>query len=51
MQQLAAETLPDGFTYEWTTLAFQQIRPAILRLCLRMAVLFVFLCWRPNTRA
>jgi hypothetical protein len=26
MQQLAAETLPDGFTYEWTTLAFQQMR-------------------------
>src|SRR5260221_9494462 len=26
MQQLAAETLRDGFTYEWTTLAFQQMR-------------------------
>ena len=26
MQTLAAETLPDGFTYEWTTLAFQQLR-------------------------
>ena len=26
MQKLAAETLPDGFAYEWTTLAFQQIR-------------------------
>ena len=26
MEQLAAETLPPGFSYEWTTLAFQQIR-------------------------
>ena len=26
MQKLAAETLPDGFSYEWTTLAFQQLR-------------------------
>src|SRR3954463_2186426 len=26
MQKLAAETLPDGFAYEWTTLAFQQQR-------------------------
>ena len=26
MRTLAAETLPDGFTYEWTTLAFQQLR-------------------------
>src|SRR2546425_9806181 len=26
MQKLAAETLPPGFSYEWTTLAFQQIR-------------------------
>ena len=26
MQKLAAETLPDGFAYEWTTLAFQQLR-------------------------
>src|SRR5207248_6454393 len=26
MQKLAAETLPPGFAYEWTTLAFQQIR-------------------------
>jgi hydrophobe/amphiphile efflux-1 (HAE1) family protein len=44
MQQLAAETLPDGFTYEWTTLAFQQIRAgnsAVFAFVL--AVLFVFL--------
>ena len=26
MEKLAAETLPEGFGYEWTTLAFQQIR-------------------------
>src|SRR5438105_9898780 len=26
MQKLAAETLPDGFSYEWTTLAYQQLR-------------------------
>jgi len=26
MQKLAAETLPDGFSYEWTTLACQQLR-------------------------
>src|SRR5262249_35812993 len=26
MEQIAAQTLPDGFAYEWTTLAFQQIR-------------------------
>ncbi len=44
MQQLAAETLPDGFTYEWTTLALQQIRAgnsAVFAFVL--AVLFVFL--------
>jgi len=44
MQRLAAETLPDGFTYEWTTLAFQQIRAgnsAVFAFVL--AVAFVFL--------
>jgi hydrophobe/amphiphile efflux-1 (HAE1) family protein len=44
MQQLAAETLPDGLTYEWTTLAFQQIRAgnsAVFAFVL--AVVFVFL--------
>jgi multidrug efflux pump subunit AcrB len=44
MQQLAAETLPDGFTYEWTTLAFQQMRArnaAVFTFVL--AVVFVFL--------
>src|SRR5262249_40356587 len=28
MQALAARTLPAGFTYEWATLAFQQLRAA-----------------------
>src|SRR5258708_23420627 len=44
MQQLAAETLPDGFTYEWTTLAFQQIRAADTAVfAFVLAVVFVFL--------
>ena len=44
MQQLAAETLPDGFTYEWTTLAFQQIRAgSAAAFIFMLAVVFVFL--------
>jgi len=44
MQQLAAETLPDGFTYEWTTLAFQQIRAVNTAVfAFVLAVVFVFL--------
>src|SRR5258705_172656 len=44
MQQLAVEPLPDGLTYEWTTLAFQQMRagnPSIFAFVL--AGVFVFL--------
>jgi hydrophobe/amphiphile efflux-1 (HAE1) family protein len=44
MEKLAAEMLPDGFSYEWTTLAFQQLRvgnTAVFAFVL--AVLFVFL--------
>ena len=44
MQKLAAEVLPDGFAYEWTTLAFQQQRvgnTAVFAFVL--AVVFVFL--------
>jgi hydrophobe/amphiphile efflux-1 (HAE1) family protein len=44
LQKLAAETLPDGIRYEWTTLAFQQLRvgnTAIFSFIL--AVVFVFL--------
>jgi multidrug efflux pump subunit AcrB len=44
MQKLATETLPAGFSYEWTTLAFQQVRvgnTAVFAFVL--AVVFVFL--------
>jgi len=44
MQRLAAQTLPDGFGYEWTTLAFQQIRAGNTAVfAFVMAVVFVFL--------
>jgi hydrophobe/amphiphile efflux-1 (HAE1) family protein len=44
MQQLAAETLPGGFTYEWTTLAFQQMRASNTAVfAFVLAVVFVFL--------
>jgi hydrophobe/amphiphile efflux-1 (HAE1) family protein len=44
MQQLAAETLPDGFSYEWTTLAFQQLRAGSTAIfAFLLAVVFVFL--------
>jgi hydrophobe/amphiphile efflux-1 (HAE1) family protein len=44
MERLAAETLPDGFSYEWTTLAFQQIRAGnTAAFAFVLAVVFVFL--------
>jgi hydrophobe/amphiphile efflux-1 (HAE1) family protein len=44
MQGLAAEILPDGFTTEWTTLAFQQIRAGNTAMfAFVLAVVFVFL--------
>jgi multidrug efflux pump subunit AcrB len=44
MQQLAAEALPDGFSYEWTTLAFQQLRAGNTAIfAFVLAVVFVFL--------
>jgi hydrophobe/amphiphile efflux-1 (HAE1) family protein len=44
MEKLAAETLPDGFGYEWTTLAFQQIRAGnTAGFAFLLAVVFVFL--------
>ena len=44
MEKLAAETLPEGFSYEWTTLAFQQLRAGNTALfAFVLAVLFVFL--------
>ncbi|MCK0196846.1 multidrug efflux RND transporter permease subunit [Ancylobacter sp. 6x-1] len=44
MQQLAQETLPDGFAYEWTTLAFQQLRAGNTAIfAFGLGVVFVFL--------
>jgi hydrophobe/amphiphile efflux-1 (HAE1) family protein len=44
MQKLAAEVLPDGFGYEWTTLAFQQIKAgSTAAFAFALAVAFVFL--------
>jgi hydrophobe/amphiphile efflux-1 (HAE1) family protein len=44
MEKLAAETLPDGFAYEWTTLAFQQLRAGNTGMfAFALAVVFVFL--------
>ena len=44
MEQLAAQTLPEGFSYEWTTLAFQQIRAGNTAIfAFVLAVVFVFL--------
>jgi hydrophobe/amphiphile efflux-1 (HAE1) family protein len=44
MEQLAAETLPDGFAYEWTTLAYQQARTGNTAIfAFVLAVVFVFL--------
>jgi hydrophobe/amphiphile efflux-1 (HAE1) family protein len=44
MQRLAAETLPPGFSYEWTTLAFQQIRAGDTAMfAFILGVVFVFL--------
>ncbi|HVV60363.1 MAG TPA: multidrug efflux RND transporter permease subunit [Pseudolabrys sp.] len=44
MQKLAAQTLPAGFGYEWTTLAFQQIRAGNTAIfAFVLAVVFVFL--------
>lgn len=44
MEQLAKTTLPDGFSYEWTTLAFQQNRAGNTAIfAFVLAVVFVFL--------
>jgi hydrophobe/amphiphile efflux-1 (HAE1) family protein len=44
MDKLAKETLPDGFAYEWTTLAFQQNRAGNTAVfAFVLAVVFVFL--------
>jgi multidrug efflux pump subunit AcrB len=44
MQQLAQRVLPEGFSYEWTTLAFQQLRAGNTAIfAFVLAVVFVFL--------
>ncbi len=44
MEKLAAEVLPDGFGFEWTTLAFQQLRAGNTAIfAFALAVAFVFL--------
>ncbi len=44
MQKLAAETLPQGFSYEWTELAYQQQRAGNAALfAFALGVVFVFL--------
>ena len=44
MEKLAAETLPPGIGYEWTTLAFQQLRAGNTAIFVfALAVVFVFL--------
>jgi multidrug efflux pump subunit AcrB len=44
MQKLAAQTLPEGFSYEWTTLAYQQLRAGNTAVfAFVLAVVFVFL--------
>jgi hydrophobe/amphiphile efflux-1 (HAE1) family protein len=44
MEKLAAEVLPEGFSYEWTTLAYQQQRAGSTALfAFVLAVVFVFL--------
>src|SRR5439155_20372932 len=44
MEKLAAETLPQGFSYEWTTLAYQQLRAGSTAVfAFLLAVVFVFL--------
>ena len=44
MQKLAAETLPQGFSYEWTELAYQQIRAGNTAVfAFALGVVFVFL--------
>jgi multidrug efflux pump len=44
MEKLASETLPEGFGYEWTTLAFQQLKAGnTAGFAFLLAVVFVFL--------
>ena len=50
LERVAAETLPEGIGYEWTTLAFQQIRAgSTATSCWRWSS--CSWCWRRTTRA
>ncbi|WP_033920097.1 efflux RND transporter permease subunit [Sphingomonas sp. 37zxx] len=49
MERIAAETLPDGMSYEWTELAFQQKQAGNTAIvAFGLAVLFVFLLLSAN---
>ncbi|WP_428030566.1 efflux RND transporter permease subunit [Ancylobacter sp.] len=44
MQAIAAQTLPEGFAFEWTTLAYQQVRAGNTAIfAFGLGVVFVFL--------
>ncbi|MGZ5865930.1 MAG: efflux RND transporter permease subunit [Xanthobacteraceae bacterium] len=44
MERLAKETLPEGFSFEWTTLAYQQLRAGnTAAFAFSLGVVFVFL--------
>ena len=44
LEKLAAQVLPEGFSYEWTTLAYQQLRAGNTAIfAFALAVVFVFL--------
>jgi multidrug efflux pump subunit AcrB len=44
MEQIAKQVLPEGFSYEWTTLAYQQLRAGNTAVfAFGLAVIFVFL--------
>ncbi len=52
MEQMAAEVLPPGFSYEWTTLAYQQKQASgSSAFVFGLAVLFVFLVLAANYEA
>ena len=52
MEKMAAEVLPPGFTYEWTTLAYQQKQASgSAAFVFMMAVVFVFLVLAANYEA
>ncbi len=51
MEQLG-QTLPQGYGYEWTGIAYQQTTVGnTAGIVFALAVVFVFLCWRHSSRA